>query len=37
MIKIGDFNSVAARAQEVGGFIPLTGVTVAFWNMWLEA
>jgi peptide/nickel transport system substrate-binding protein len=37
MIKIGDFNSVTAMAQEVGGFIPLTGVTIAFWNMWLDA
>lgn len=36
MIKVGDFNSVAARSSNVGGFIPLTQITLPLWNMWLE-
>lgn len=36
MIKVGDFNSVTAYSQNVGGFIPLTQITLPLWNMWLE-
>ena len=36
MIKVGDFNSIAALSAQVGGFTPMTQLAVPMWNWWLK-
>ena len=36
MIKVGDFSSIAAMSELVGGFVPQTQLAVPFWNWWLK-
>jgi peptide/nickel transport system substrate-binding protein len=36
MIKVGDFNSIAALSNQVGGFTPNTQLAVPMWNWWLK-
>jgi peptide/nickel transport system substrate-binding protein len=36
MIKVGDFGTIAAMSNQVGGFIPQIQLATPFWNWWLK-
>lgn len=36
IVKIGDFSSILVLGSMVRGFAPMTQLTAAFWNVWLE-